>query len=223
MHTTATPIADRQLVLCVAGGIAAYKSVYLLRELVKAGASVQVAMTPSAQEFVGALTFQTLSGKAVFTDLFDSQQDADIGHIRVADGADLIIVAPATASVMARMVAGMANDPVTAAVLAARCPVLLAPAMNVNMWESAATRANVQTLADRGFHFVGPDAGFLACQWTGSGRLAEPTDIVEAASRVLSSQDYAGLRVQSLDGQDGLRAGPGRRAPRCDGGIGCGA
>jgi phosphopantothenoylcysteine decarboxylase/phosphopantothenate--cysteine ligase len=182
-------------VLCVTGGIAAYKSVYLLRELVKAGAQVQVAMTPSAQEFVGSLTFQTLSGQPVFTDLFDSQQDADIGHIRVADGADMIIVAPATAGVMARMVAGMANDPVTAAVLAARCPVLLAPAMNVNMWESAATRANVQTLMERGFHFVGPDAGFLACQWTGSGRLSEPPEIVEAAARVLTPQDYAGLRV----------------------------
>jgi phosphopantothenoylcysteine decarboxylase/phosphopantothenate--cysteine ligase len=152
-------------------------------------------MTPSAQEFVGPLTFQTLSGKPVFTNLFDSQQDADIGHIRVADGADLIIVAPATASVMARMVAGMASDPVTAAVLAARCPVLLAPAMNVNMWENAATRANVQTLAERGFQFVGPDAGFLACQWTGSGRLAEPSDIVEAAARILTPQDYDGLRV----------------------------
>ncbi len=195
MHTTATPIADRQLVLCVAGGIAAYKSVYLLRALVKSGASIQVAMTPSSQEFVGPLTFQTLSGKPVFTDLFDCQQDADIGHIRVADGADLIIVAPATASVMARMVAGLANDPVTAAVLAAKCPVLLAPAMNVNMWESPATRANVQTLADRGFQFVGPDSGFLACQWTGSGRLSEPSDIVEAAARILTPQDFAGVRV----------------------------
>jgi phosphopantothenoylcysteine decarboxylase/phosphopantothenate--cysteine ligase len=183
------------LVLCVAGGIAAYKSVLVLRNLVKLGAGVQVAMTPSAREFVGALTFQTLSGQSVFTDLFDSQQDADIGHIRVADGADLIIVAPATANVLARIVAGMANDPVTAAVIAARCPILLAPAMNVNMWESAATRANVATLVERGFQFVGPDDGFLACKWTGSGRLAEPEDIVEAAARILTPQDCKGLRV----------------------------
>lgn len=195
MHVLASPFTDRQIVLCVAGGIAAYKSVYLLRGLVKAGASVRVAMTRSAQEFVGPLTFQTLSGKAVFTDLFDSQQDADIGHIRVADGADLLIVAPTTANVLARITAGMANDPVAAAVLAARCPILLAPAMNVNMWDNAATRANVESLAARGMQFVGPDAGFLACKWTGAGRLSEPEDILEAAARVMMPQDCEGLRV----------------------------
>lgn len=188
------PLHQRHILLCVAGGIAAYKSVELLRLLVGAGATVQVAMTRSAQEFVGPLTFQTLSGRRVFTDIFDSQQDADIGHIRAADGADLLIVAPATANLIARITAGMANDPVAASVLACRAPVLVAPSMNVNMWEHPATVANVATLRGRGLHFVGPDSGFLACQWTGSGRLSDPAEIVEAASRVLSPQDCAGLR-----------------------------
>lgn len=195
MHTLATPLLGKRIVLCVGGGIAAYKSVLLLRELVKAGSSVQVAMTPASQEFVGALTFQTLSGQPVFTDIFDNKQDADIGHIRIADGADLIIVAPATANLMARVSAGLAHDPVTAAILASRCPVLLAPAMNVNMWNAPATKATVERLADRGFNFVGPDDGFLACQWTGSGRLSEPADIVEAAARLLTPQDLKGKRV----------------------------
>ncbi|MBL4635279.1 MAG: bifunctional phosphopantothenoylcysteine decarboxylase/phosphopantothenate--cysteine ligase CoaBC, partial [Kofleriaceae bacterium] len=195
MHALATPLRDKRIVLCVGGGIAAYKSVLLLRELVKAGAQVQVAMTQAAQEFVGVLTFQTLSGHPVFTDIFDNAQDADIGHIRIADKADLLIVAPATANLMARMVAGRASDPVTAAVIASTCPVLLAPAMNVNMWTAAATIDNVTRLADRDFHFVGPDDGFLACQWTGSGRLSEPRDIVEAAARLLTTQDLRGKRV----------------------------
>ncbi len=195
MHPLANPLSDRRIVLCVAGGIAAYKSVELLRLLTKAGASVQVAMTRSATEFVGELTFQTLSGHRVFTDLFDNQQDAEIGHIRVADGADLIVVAPATANVLARITAGMANDPVTAAVLASRAPILIAPAMNVNMWESAAVQANVETLAARGMYFVGPEQGFLACHWIGAGRLSQPAEISEAAAQVLCPQDMAGMKV----------------------------
>ena len=195
MHPLTNPLSDRRIVLCVAGGIAAYKSVELLRMLTKAGASVQVAMTRSAQEFVGVLTFQTLSGHPVFTDLFDNRQDAEIGHIRVADGADLVLVAPATANVLARITAGMANDPVTAAVIATRAPILLAPAMNVNMWESPAVRANVACLAERGMSFVGPEQGFLACKWTGQGRLSEPAAIAEAAAQLLSPQDMKGMRV----------------------------
>ena len=195
MHSLATPFSGRRIVLCVAGGIAAYKSVYLLRTLVKAGADVRVAMTPSAREFVGPMTFQALSGQAVFTDLFNSEQDAEIGHIRVADGADLVIVAPATANLIAKVKAGLAHDPVTAAILAARCPILLAPAMNVNMWEAQSTQDNLRILVERGFHFVGPDSGFLACKWTGTGRLAEPDEIALAAAALLTKQDLQGLRV----------------------------
>jgi len=186
---------ERHVVLCVAGGIAAYKSVELLRLLVKLGAQVQVAMTPSAQNFVGPLTFQTLSSRPVFTNLFDNRQDAEIGHIRIADGADLVIVAPATANLLGRISAGMANDPVAAAVMATTAPVLLAPSMNVNMWSSATVQANVKTLRERGMFFVGPDDGFLACKWTGAGRLSEPSAIAEAAACVLSPQDFAGIRV----------------------------
>ncbi len=188
-------MAGAKIVLGVGGGIAAYKSVELLRGLVKLGAEVRVAMTQSARHFVGELTFQTLSGQPVFTDMFDNQQDADIGHIRVADGASLIVIAPATANLMARLVAGMANDPVTSAVLAATCPVLLAPAMNVNMWNNEATQRNVETLAARGMYFVGPDQGFLACKWIGQGRLSEPAEIAEAVAQLLSAQDYAGRHV----------------------------
>ena len=191
----AAPLTGRRIVLGVGGGIAVYKSVELLRGLTKAGAQVQVAMTQSAQHFVTPLTFQTLSGQPVFTDMFDNQQDADIGHIRVADGASLIVIAPATANLMARLAAGNANDPVTAAVLAATCPVLLAPAMNVNMWNAPATRATVSTLAERGMYFVGPEQGFLACKWIGQGRLSEPADIVEAAAQLLTPQDLQGKVV----------------------------
>ena len=184
------------MVLAVGGGIAAYKAVEVLRLLSKADATVRVVMTPRAREFVGALSFQALSGHPVMTDLFDLTQESEIGHIQVADGADLLVVAPATANLIARLAAGMADDPVTAVALATRAPVLLAPSMNVNMWQSPLTQANLRRLIDvRGAHVVGPGAGFLACRWTGPGRLAEPADIVEAAAHVLTSADLDGRRV----------------------------
>lgn len=196
MDERAQPLRGRNAVVGVGGGIAAYKAVELVRLLVKAGASVRVAMTARAREFVGALTFQTLSGRPVMTDLFDLTQESEIGHIQVADGADLIIVAPATANLIARMAAGMADCPVSAVVLAATAPVLLAPSMNVNMWNNPMTRANVRRLvSEAGFHVVGPGEGFLACRWTGPGRLAEPADIAEAASHILTAKDLSGRRV----------------------------
>lgn len=184
------------IVLCVGGGIAAYKAAALARLLDKAGAHVQVAMTARAQKFVGPLTFQALTRRPVFTDLFDLTEEATIGHIQLADQADLVIVAPATANVLGRLANGMADDAVTAIVLATRAPVLLAPSMNVNMWNHPLTRANVQKLVDvAGYRTVGPDSGFLACRWTGPGRLAEPTDIVEGAAMLLSPQDLAGKKL----------------------------
>src|SRR5690349_16276406 len=153
-------------------------------------------MTRRAQRFVGPLTFQALTGHAVFTDLFSLTQESEIGHIQVADKADLVIVAPATASTIARLAAGSAEDALSAVVLATKAPVLLAPSMNVNMWSHPITRANVRRLMDVARHqVVGPGDGFLTCRWTGPGRLAEPADIVEAAARVLSPQDLAGRRV----------------------------
>lgn len=190
------PLRGARIVLGVGGGIAAYKAAELVRLLDKAGAEVTVAMTARAQKFVGPMTFQALTRRPVFTDLWSLTEEATIGHIQLADRADLVILAPASANLIARLAAGQADDAVSAVVLATRAPVLLAPSMNVNMWNHPITRANVQRLIDvAGYHVVGPGTGFLACQWTGPGRLAEPTDIVEAAAHVLSPQDLAGVRV----------------------------
>ena len=192
----AAPLDGAEVVLCVGGGIAAYKACELTRLLTKAGAKVQVAMTRRAQTFVGPLTFGALTGRPVFTDLFDLTQESEIGHIQVADRADLVIVAPATANLLARLAAGGADDVVSAVCLATKAPVLLAPSMNVNMWGHPLTQANVRRLVDvGGARVVGPGDGFLACRWVGPGRLAEPADIVEAAGRVLAPQDLAGRRV----------------------------
>src|SRR5262252_453326 len=192
----AAPLAHAHIVVGVAGGIAAYKAAELVRLLDKAGASTYVAMTPRAQQFVGPMTFQALTRRPVFTNLFDLTEEATIGHIQLADRADLVIIAPATANVIARLAAGMADDAVAAIALATRAPVLVAPSMNVNMWNHPLTQANVRRLVDVArYRVVGPGDGFLACRWTGPGRLAEPADIVEAAAHVLSPQDLAGKRV----------------------------
>jgi phosphopantothenoylcysteine decarboxylase/phosphopantothenate--cysteine ligase len=184
------------VVVGVAGGVAAYKAAELVRLLDKAGARVDVAMTARAQKFVGPMTFQALTRRPVFTDLFSLTEEATIGHIQLADQADLIVIAPATASSIARLAAGQADDPVTAIVLATKAPVLIAPSMNVNMWSHPLTQANVARLTDVAhYRVVGPGDGFLACRWTGPGRLAEPADIVEAAAHVLSPQDLAGTRI----------------------------
>ncbi|HET9623359.1 MAG TPA: bifunctional phosphopantothenoylcysteine decarboxylase/phosphopantothenate--cysteine ligase CoaBC, partial [Kofleriaceae bacterium] len=180
----------------MAGGIAAYKAAELVRLFDKAGAHVDVAMTPRAQKFVGPMTFQALTRRPVFTDLFSLSEEATIGHIQLADQADLLVIAPATASTIGRLAAGLADDAVTAVALATQAPVLLAPSMNVNMWAHPLTQANVRRLVDvAGYRVVGPGDGFLACRWTGPGRLAEPSDIAEAAAHVLAPQDFAGKRV----------------------------
>jgi phosphopantothenoylcysteine decarboxylase/phosphopantothenate--cysteine ligase len=192
----AAPLADAEIVVGVGGGIAAYKACELTRLFIKAGARVQVVMTRRATKFVGPLTFQALTGRKVFTNLFSLTQESEIGHIQVADRADLVVVAPATANVVARLNAGITDDALTAMCLATRAPVLLAPSMNVNMWSHPITQSNLRRLVDTaGYQVVGPGDGFLACRWTGPGRLAEPADIVEAAARVLSRQDLAGRRV----------------------------
>jgi phosphopantothenoylcysteine decarboxylase/phosphopantothenate--cysteine ligase len=185
-----------QIVVGVGGGIAAYKAAELVRMLDKAGATVHVAMTSRAQKFIAPMTFQALTRRPVFTDLFSLTEEASIGHIQLADRADLVIIAPATANVISRLANGMASDAVTAMVLATRAPVLLAPSMNVNMWNHPLTRTNLQKLVDVAkYKVVGPGDGFLACRWTGPGRLAEPEDIVEAAATILSMQDLAGKKI----------------------------
>jgi phosphopantothenoylcysteine decarboxylase/phosphopantothenate--cysteine ligase len=188
-------LEGRRIVVGVAGGIAAYKAAELVRALVKAGAEVRVVMTDAAQKFVTPLTLQALSQHPVATDTFDLTQEATIGHIELADRAELLVIAPATADVIARLAHGLANDLLTTVALACRAPVLLAPAMNVNMWRHAATRANLRTLVERGVHTVGPDAGELACGWIGEGRMIEAGEIAAACARLLGPRDWAGRRV----------------------------
>lgn len=189
-------LAGKTVVLGITGGIAAYKAAELTRLLIKAGATVRVVMTEAATRFITPLTLQTLSGAAVALNLVDADEEARIGHIQLADSADLIVVAPATANTIARLAGGLADDMLAAVVLASRAPVLLAPAMNVNMWQNPLTRQNLTRLLGLGrFHTVGPDAGDLACGWVGEGRLIEPPLIVAAAARVLTPQDLAGKQV----------------------------
>ena len=180
------------VVLGVTGGIAAYKAAELLRLLVKAGAEVHVIMTSSAQEFVAPLTFQTLSGNPVHTELFNIIQEQEIGHISLADRADLLLVAPATANLIGKVANGIADDLLTTTLMATKAKVLFAPAMNSNMWENPLYRKNQATLEAHGCHFIAPAYGELACGWQGQGKLPDPQDIFLAAQALFGKQDLAG-------------------------------
>ncbi|HEY5283686.1 MAG TPA: bifunctional phosphopantothenoylcysteine decarboxylase/phosphopantothenate--cysteine ligase CoaBC, partial [Polyangia bacterium] len=176
-------LADKTVILGVTGGIAAYKAAELCRLLVKAGAQVRVVMTEAACQFITPLTLQALSGHEVARDLFASVPEGGIGHIELASRADLVVIAPATADAIARFAAGMANDLLSAVVLATKAPILLAPAMNTNMWENPITQDNLARLCknDR-VTSIGPDAGDLACGWVGAGRMVDPEEILVAAA-----------------------------------------
>jgi phosphopantothenoylcysteine decarboxylase/phosphopantothenate--cysteine ligase len=188
-------LEGRRVLVGLSGGIACYKACDVVRQLRQAGATVHVVMTRGAREFVTPLTLQTLAGSAVSTDTFDLTQESEIGHIRLADTADTVVIAPATANLIAKMAHGIADDLLTTVLLATRAPIVVAPAMNVHMWEHPATQANVHTLAERGVRIVGPASGSLACGYEGAGRLAEPAEIVEAATAAVTPQDLAGERV----------------------------
>ncbi len=184
-----------RVVLGVAGGIAAYKAVLLLRLLREQGHSVRVVPTRSSLEFVGRATWEALSGEPVTTDVFE---DVDrVQHVALGQGADLVVVAPATADLLARAATGRADDLLTATLLTARCPVVVAPAMHTEMWEHPATRANVATLRSRGVHVLDPAVGRLTGADTGAGRLPEPEEIAAFALGLLDEDrdDLAGLRV----------------------------
>ena len=168
------------IVLGVAGGIAAYKSPGIVRRLKDAGHQVRVVMTAGAEAFVTPLTFQAVSGEPVHRDLLDETAEAAMGHIELARWADVVLVAPATANLMARLAHGFADDLLTTVCLATPAPVVIAPAMNQQMWRAAATRANLGVLLERGVRAVGPDAGWQACGDVGPGRMSEPEDIVSA-------------------------------------------
>jgi phosphopantothenoylcysteine decarboxylase/phosphopantothenate--cysteine ligase len=189
-------LKDRDLILGVTGSIAAYKAVYLLRELTRAGARVTVVTTAHAEPFVGALTFRTLSGRPVLSDLFDPQSPDAVEHVALAERAHALVVAPATANLLAKAAHGIADDFLTTLLLAARCPVLMAPAMDVGMWDHAAVTANVATLRARGVTVLEPEAGELASGLSGRGRLPETDAILEALERLLAPRrDLAGERV----------------------------
>jgi phosphopantothenoylcysteine decarboxylase/phosphopantothenate--cysteine ligase len=184
------------IALGVCGGIGAYKAVEVARGLQKRGHDVAAIMTRSARNFVGPVTFEAITRRRVITDQFAEGMNSEIEHIALATDAALLLVVPATANVIGKFAHGIADDFLTSLYLATRAPVLMAPAMNTNMWEHDAVRANLETLRARGVRFVDPGAGYLACGWIGKGRLAEPDDVVAAVDAILSPpQSLAGKTV----------------------------
>ncbi len=196
---------NRNILLGVSGGIAAYKSAELVRELQERGAQVRVIMTRGAQEFITPLTLQALSGHPVHTELLDERAELGMGHIELARWADLLLIAPATADLVARLSTGRADDLLSTVALATAAPVMLAPAMNQQMWKDQATAANISTLAERGVHIVGPAAGLQACGDVGPGRMEAPSAIVDAAGNLFATGELAGKRIV-------ITAGPTREA-----------
>ncbi len=204
-------LEGKNVVLGVTGGIAAYKACELTSRLRKAGAQVYVIMTKNACQFVAPLTFETLSNHPAVTDTFARPSTWEVEHIALAKRADVFVIAPATANILAKMAHGIADDMLSTTVLATRAPILAAPAMNTGMWENAATRENVQTLLRRGVRFLGPEGGFLACGDTGAGRMSEPTQIFDAIVDTLHPrQDMKGLRVVVTAGPTQERIDPVR-------------
>lgn len=196
-------LEGKRVVVGLSGGIACYKVPELVRLLRTAGARVRVVMTRAACEFVTPLTLQTLAGEPVSTALFDLTQESEIGHIALADDADLIVVAPATANLIGKAAAGIGDDLLTTVLLATRAPVLLAPAMNVHMWENALVQENLARLQRHGWRVIPPGVGSLACGYEGAGRLPEPAIIAAEVERALAAPDLAGQRVL-------VTAGPNR-------------
>ncbi|MBM7647184.1 phosphopantothenoylcysteine decarboxylase/phosphopantothenate--cysteine ligase [Bacillus ectoiniformans] len=201
-------LKDKKILLCVTGGIAVYKAAALTSKLTQAGAAVKVMMSDSAQEFVTPLTFQALSRHDVYTDTFDEKDSAVIAHIDLADWADLIIVAPATANIIGKLANGLADDMISTTLLAATAPVWIAPAMNVHMYDHPAVKKNIATLASFGYQFVEPSEGYLACGYVGKGRLEEPEKIMAVMESFFSNQQEQPLKGKSIV----ITAGPTREA-----------
>lgn len=181
-----------RILLGVSGGIAAYKACELSRELVRAGHEVRVIATPNALRFVSPLTLQTLSGHPVRSELFSLSDESEISHIELADWAELVVIAPATAHLLARLAHGFADDLLTTLSLATRAPILVAPAMNVQMYRHEATQSNLDLLQKRGVRVLGPDSGDLACGWEGEGRLVEPARIAAQVEQLVAPRTLAG-------------------------------
>lgn len=182
-------LSNKKILLCVSGGIAVYKAVALVSKLSQAGAEVKVIMTDSATKFVQPLSFQVMSKNDVFTDTFDEKNSNVIAHIDLADWADLVIVAPATANVIGKLANGIGDDMVTTTLLATTAKVWIAPAMNVHMYDHPAVKRNIATLASDGYEFIEPSEGFLACGYVGKGRLEEPEKIVQLVDQYFQPKD----------------------------------
>jgi phosphopantothenoylcysteine decarboxylase/phosphopantothenate--cysteine ligase len=196
MNEARSPLAGRRIVVGVTGSIAAYKAVTLVRLLAERGAVVDVAMTPAATQFVTPLTFASLTHRPVVHDVMALDADQQIAHVELAEGADAIVIAPATANVIAELAAGLVGDAVTAIACASRAPLVVAPAMDAGMWTNPATQRNVETLRGFGHYLVDPEVGSLASGLTGVGRLAEPPQIVEAVESLFSrAGELEGLHV----------------------------
>ena len=193
-------LSGKHILLIIGGGIAAFKSLDLIRRLRERGAEVTPVLTPSAEEFVTPLSVSALAGRKVFRDLFDLGDEAEMGHIQLSRVADLVVVAPATADLMAKMAQGLANDLASTLLLATDTPVLIAPAMNVRMWDHAATQRNLKTLKGDGIHVVGPNEGDMACGEYGPGRMAEPLEIVAAIEARLADGPLKGRRILVTSG-----------------------
>jgi len=194
-------LSNREIVLGVTGSIAAYKACEIASRLVELGAAVTPVLTRSARELVGPATFEALTGRRVISEMFEPLSNAEVGHIAVATKADLFLIAPATANIIAKAASGIADDWLSTTLLATRAPILFAPAMNANMYDHPATQANIRTLRDRGCHFVGPAIGRLACGTEGAGRMVEPMTVIEAAlPLVCTGKDLAGKRVLITSG-----------------------
>ncbi len=193
-------LVGKKILLIIAGGIAAYKSLELIRRLRDQGASVIPVMTQSAKEFVTPMSVSALAGHAVHQDLFDLTTEAEMGHIQLSRSADLIVVAPATADLMAKMATGQANDLASTLLLATDKPVLIAPAMNVRMWNHSATQRNIATLQADGIRFVGPNDGDMACGEFGPGRMAEPAEIIDSIHRQFAQGPLKDMRIVVTSG-----------------------
>ena len=204
-------LTGRNIVLGITGGIAAYKSAEVVSRLRHLGANVHVIMTKNAAEFVAPLTFRTLSANPVMTDTFAAPEEWNVEHVALAKLAEIFVIAPATANILAKMACGIADDMLSTTVLATKATILVAPAMNTGMWTAEATRHNVETLRNRGVEFIGPDSGLLACGDEGAGRMSEPEEIVNRIGELLARiQDLLGLKVLVTAGATRERLDPVR-------------
>ena len=188
-------LKEKKVVIGITGGIAAYKAAEFVRLLIKEEVPVHVVMTENAQKFIAPLTFQTLSGNPVVSDPFALLEDAQIGHIALADLAELVVILPATANIIGKIANGIADDFLSTMVMATKAPVLFVPSMNVNMWGNKALQKNIQTLLEMGYHLLEPGEGELACHWYGKGRLPELNEVVEKMEDILSTKDLKGEQV----------------------------